>query len=123
VVGFISPLRKLYPAFITLPDGDIPPAENQKGIENHKNEESHIAMGFFLVIQLIASMWHIYYLFQSFKNGNSPIYIGEINEAIPIASPLIILPAINQERDGAKAVPMALMVKIMPASIIILRRP
>ena len=60
---------------------------------------------------------------RTFAGTTSAIYIGEINEAMPMAIPLTILAAINQVIVGARAVPMALTVKIMPASIIILRRP
>ena len=60
---------------------------------------------------------------RTFDGTSSAIYIGEIKEAIPMAIPLTILAAINQETVGANDVPMALTEKIMPASIIILRRP
>ena len=53
---------------------------------------------------------------RTFAGTNSAIYIGEINEAMPMAIPLTILAAINQATVGARAVPMALTVKIMPAS-------
>ncbi len=60
---------------------------------------------------------------RTFAGTTSAIYIGEINEAMPMAIPLTILAAINQVTVGAKAVPIALIVKIMAASMIILRRP
>jgi len=54
---------------------------------------------------------------------SSAIYIGEINEAMPMAIPLTTLAAINQLAVGARAVPRALTVKMAPANMIILRRP
>ena len=60
---------------------------------------------------------------RTFAGTSSAIYIGEINEAMPMPIPLTILAAINQLTVGARAVPMALAVKMMPASMIILRRP
>ncbi len=54
---------------------------------------------------------------------SSAIYIGEMNEAMPMAMPLTIIPAINQVTVGASAVPRALAVKMMPARMINLRRP
>ena len=53
---------------------------------------------------------------RTFAGTSSAIYIGEINEAMPMAIPLTILAAINQATVGARAVPMALTVKIMPAN-------
>ncbi len=54
---------------------------------------------------------------------SSAMYIGEMKEARPIPSPLTTLPAINHATVGAKAVPMALAAKIMPAQMSGLRRP
>ena len=51
------------------------------------------------------------------------MYIGEINEAIPMPIPLATLAPISQPTVGANAVPIALRVKRMPARMIILRRP
>jgi hypothetical protein len=42
---------------------------------------------------------------------SSAMYIGEINEAMPMAIPLTIMAAINQATDCAEAVPPALTVK------------
>jgi len=60
---------------------------------------------------------------RTFAGANSAMYMGEINEAMPMAMPLTIRPAINQVTVGAIAVPMALAVKMMPAAMISLRRP
>ena len=60
---------------------------------------------------------------RTFAGTSSAIYIGEINEAMPMAIPLTTLAAINQVTVGARAVPRALTVKMMPARMIILRRP
>ena len=60
---------------------------------------------------------------RTFVGTSSAIYIGEINEAMPMAMPLTTLAEINQLTVGARAVPMALTVKIIPARMIILRRP
>ena len=51
---------------------------------------------------------------RTFAGTSSAIYIGEINEAIPMAIPLTILAAINQIIVDARAVPIAVTVKMMP---------
>jgi hypothetical protein len=60
---------------------------------------------------------------RTFAGTTSAIYIGEMNEAMPMAMPLTIMAAINQGIVGASAVPRALTVKMMPARMISLRRP
>jgi hypothetical protein len=60
---------------------------------------------------------------RTFDGTSSAIYIGEINDAIPMATPLKVRPTINQLTVGARAVPIALTVKIIPARMISLRRP
>ena len=54
-------------------------------------------------------------------SGTIPRYTGEMNEAMPMPIPLTTLAAINHLTVGARAVPRALAVKIIPASMIILR--
>ena len=60
---------------------------------------------------------------RTFAGTISAMYSGEIKEAMPIAIPTTILPAINTVTVCARAVEAALTVKIIPASIISLRRP
>jgi hypothetical protein len=55
--------------------------------------------------------------------ASSAIYMGEMNDAIPMPIPLATMAPINQPTDGANDVPIALSVKTMPARMIILRRP
>jgi hypothetical protein len=60
---------------------------------------------------------------RTFAGTSSAMYIGEIKEAMPMASPLATLSIISQVTVGASAEAMALAVKIMPARIISARRP
>ena len=61
---------------------------------------------------VMASMFTATSAPRTFAGTSSAMYIGEIKEAMPIASPLTIIPAINQATVGARAVPSALAVKI-----------
>ena len=58
-----------------------------------------------------------------FAGTSSAIYIGEMNEAMPMATPLTTRAAISHATVGASAVPMALTVKTTPARMISLRLP
>ena len=72
---------------------------------------------------VIASMLTATKAPRTLAGASSAMYIGEINEAMPMATPLTVLPTISQLTVGARAVPIALEVKIIPDRIIILRRP
>ena len=54
---------------------------------------------------------------------SSAMYMGEMNEAIPMPIPLATRATISQPTVGANAVPIALKVKTMPARMISQRRP
>ena len=51
---------------------------------------------------VMASMFTATSAPRTFAGTNSAIYIGEMKEAMPIASPLTIIPAINQGTGGRK---------------------
>jgi hypothetical protein len=51
------------------------------------------------------------------------MYMGEMNEAMPMARPVIISAVISQGMEGDEAVPREPTRKIMPAAMMRLRRP
>lgn len=60
---------------------------------------------------------------RTFAGTSSAMYIGEMNEAMPMPTPLATLAAISHPTVGANAVAIALKVKTTPATMIIRRRP
>ena len=60
---------------------------------------------------------------RTFDGTSSAIYMGEMNEAMPMPMPLATRAPISQPTAGANAVAIALNVKTAPARMIIQRRP